>query len=364
MAKQVAILVTGNEIIKGYSLDTNSNHYAINLTTNCVKVGEIIKVGDNKKQITDNIASLLQKYDCIIISGGLGPTSDDITRFALATYLGQELIEDQESWNHITNRMKKFQYEIDNSNKQQALFPLGAEIFINNHGTANGCYLQDNNGKDIFMIPGPPSEAIPMFHKDVLPKILSRNYKEPIFVKQWRLIGVAESQIAPKLDEIAKDYNIETAFCVKYPYLDFMITMPKFHEEAVNRFDEFLKDIFVSNNFYTASQLLCNYIADNDLKFLIQDDASGGILLAKLTTPRTRNKLVMHDADISIKLLGLAGYWNSNTITTMDSFSIEISYKDQALKIERSHPLRGDEIKEYTSEHTCFYILKFLKDII
>ena len=109
----------------------------------------------------------------MITIGGLGPTSDDRTRFAIAKVIDQELAFSERAWQHIQDRFTGMHLQLSNSNKQQCLFPINAELLPNPHGTALGAKI--NNGeKTLYMLPGPPRECLPMFNDFVLPELIKQ----------------------------------------------------------------------------------------------------------------------------------------------------------------------------------------------
>ena len=147
MPSSIAFLATGDEIVVGDILNTNAQSMAQTLFHEQMHVTEHRIVRDDEAHITQTILSLLENNDALIITGGLGPTTDDRTRFALAKALQKPLELHEDIWQAIINHLAK-RYGLTNipiSNQQQALFPSDAQILENPNGTAAGCYCRVNN---------------------------------------------------------------------------------------------------------------------------------------------------------------------------------------------------------------------------
>ena len=221
---KVALLATGDELIYGDILNTNAQHIAKLLIEHNIDVGLHLISPDGLLDIKHALLFLLKTHDSVIITGGLGPTSDDRTRFALSAATRKPLAFDDASWQHIVTRIQT-RYPgriIPESNRQQALFPKGAIIFNNPHGTANGCGLALKN-KLIFMLPGPPHECLPMFQDLVLPQLIQADYPQEMYRKKWMLSNVSEGQIAEELDRLVDPYHVSTGYRIATPHLEFKI---------------------------------------------------------------------------------------------------------------------------------------------
>ena len=140
---KVALLATGDEISNGDILNTNTKELAARLFNHGIHIGNHLVTGDNTADIELAIKFLLDSHDALIITGGLGPTSDDLTRYALSKAINRPLHFHEEVWQNIVNRLRHFGYDSPPpSNRQQAIFPEGASIIPNPNGTAAGCFLE------------------------------------------------------------------------------------------------------------------------------------------------------------------------------------------------------------------------------
>ena len=221
---KVALLATGDELTYGDILNTNAQHIAAHLTEHRIEVGLHLVSSDALQDIENAIRFLLKNHDSIIITGGLGPTSDDRTRFALSAAIKKPLLFDNASWDHIVTRIQqRHPGRIPpESNRQQALFPKGAVIFNNPHGTANGCGITLKH-KSLFMLPGPPHECLAMFQDYVVPQLIAADYHQEIYRQKWMLCNVSEGQIVEVLDKLVKPYAVSTGYRLASPHLEFKI---------------------------------------------------------------------------------------------------------------------------------------------
>jgi isocitrate dehydrogenase len=235
--KSIAIIATGNELVKGEILDTNGQYFAQKLALSAIDVQSQQLVIDDQHLIEQELQRRLLEHDCVILCGGLGPTSDDKTRFAVATVAKKPLIFSQEQWDYICQRLTGFNLTVHESNRQQAMFPAGATILPNYNGTAAGCWLEIDN-KLVVMLPGPPKECRPLFDQHIMPELLKRGFVTQVQQLYWKLIGVIEADIAAIVDDIVSKLHhamgnavetsnmmkIDTGYRLNYPYLDVKIS--------------------------------------------------------------------------------------------------------------------------------------------
>lgn len=220
---RIGLLATGNEITEGDILNLDGQAIAQTLQEQHLPVGLHVVAPDQESDIIKALKFLLQSHAIVIITGGLGPTSDDITRNALSSVIGKELKFDEGSWQHIRQRvLQRLNKEPHESNRQQALFPEGAQIIPNPNGTAAGCWVEYKK-KMIYMLPGPPKECISMFLEVVLPNILSKHTPHDLVKLSWRLQGAVESELAALIDEAVKNYPVTTGYRADSPFLEVKI---------------------------------------------------------------------------------------------------------------------------------------------
>jgi nicotinamide-nucleotide amidase len=245
--KKISFLVTGDELLLGDIQDTNTPILAKRLQDLGGIIFQHIHTSDKKSEMIQAITYLLSHSDIIITTGGLGPTSDDNTRFAIADVLGLTLSLNEASLKHIENRLNILGLHMNEENKQQALFPKEAVIFTNDNGSANGCYIS-HAGKAIFMLPGPPRENQPMFEEHVLPELKKLHAFQEVYRKKWLTTGLVEGQIAAIVDAAVKTLAVETGYRWCRPHLEIkmMSHNKKTWEDACDIIDPLLEKYLVN----------------------------------------------------------------------------------------------------------------------
>ncbi|MBD3582562.1 CinA family nicotinamide mononucleotide deamidase-related protein [Flavobacterium selenitireducens] len=195
------IITIGDEILIGQILDTNSQYIAKAFDRIGIDVREMISISDDRAQILDTFSRLQDKVDFVIITGGLGPTKDDITKKTLADYFEDDLVSDPKVLAHVEQLFRNFtgtDKPLLQTNIDQALVPSKATVLHNQYGTAPGIWLQ--KGKTVFIsMPGVPYEMKGLIDEIVIPKI-SRDYQRPYIIHQTVMTyGVGESLLADKI---------------------------------------------------------------------------------------------------------------------------------------------------------------------
>jgi nicotinamide-nucleotide amidase len=374
LAKRVAFVATGEEIIIGDIQDTNATYFSQQFIERGIQPGKRVIVGDDPKEIESAIRYLLPDHDALITIGGLGPTSDDLTRYALASALGIELKFHDNAWQwvediYLSKGLVTDKQKIPETNRQQALLPQGSTAIQNRNGTAAACYLLHEN-KDIFMLPGPPNECRPIFHDAVLPTLLKRNFAHKIYRKSWLLLGVSESTIAAKLDPLMTDKSCQLGYRVHYPYLE--IKLWSDNASALDKlsavFEPLLQTNVVSSNKQPASQQCIDLLAKSATQIFIDDQATGGALQHTLTIPSTYRHLHFNQensitsANLKVTITGLDAYWQAATEENVPMpLMITIGQHGKSTRIEKKVLNRGPLTIENTVELICWELLKYLQ---
>lgn len=356
----IALLATGDEITNGDILNTNSQVIAQKLFKNGMHIGIHMSAPDNINEIEQCITYLLKTHHALIITGGLGPTSDDITRYALSKSLNRPLLFHDAVWEEICNRFKLLGYTgiPPEGNRQQALFPEHATIIPNPDGTAAGCIAQEK-GYFIFMLPGPPAECLPMIDAVVLPTLKKANFQQIQFYDRWLLFGVSEGQIAEELDAIAKPFKCTTGYRLFYPYIEFKLYSNDQHDfyALVALIEKAVAPYIISANKQTASEQLKQKLSSLNFVLSIQDLATGGLLENSLLTPETYPHLnFATHVDPIVEIKGLEEFW-----LTKESKETSIEIRFSNGQSSKKHiPFRGSRVKQYAVEYICQQIYLFL----
>jgi nicotinamide-nucleotide amidase len=198
---KATIITIGDEILIGQITDTNSGFIAKSLDKIGVEIVEMISISDNKKHILNTFASLQNKVDIVLITGGLGPTKDDITKHTFCEYFEDKLVQNDAVLVHITHLFAKyFNKELSQMNKDQALVPSKCTVLHNAMGTAPGMWIKKEN--TVFVsLPGVPYEMKYLVENEIIPKIV-KEYERPYIIHKTILTyGVGESTIAEKIED-------------------------------------------------------------------------------------------------------------------------------------------------------------------
>lgn len=365
--KRIAILATGDELINGDIVNTNTQLIASTLFNHDIQPGLQYTVPDDRALMTNAMRELLDTHDGLITIGGLGPTSDDITRFVLADVLNIELTYDEDSWQQIADRFAQYNIPLSENNRQQCYFPAGANVLKNDNGTANAC-AYEHHGKLIFMLPGPPRECRPILERDVLPTLISHHFNTPYFKINWMCLGIGEAQIADQLDTLIGDLPVQVGYRADIPYLE--IKLFSQDESAFNQmrdvFYQHIKPYVISENRETTETQLYNKLRQTSQSVTIIDNATKGYLSTRLLTPDTYHTVVfpehpMRNADITFIIEGLYRYWENKASTHYVISLLCLRPGQPAAGMDIKIPSRGRNTLTYATQFICWNLLKFLQ---
>jgi len=197
---KATIVTIGDEILIGQIVDTNSGYIAKALDKIGVQTHEMLSISDDKKHILETFGRLQNQVDLVIITGGLGPTKDDITKKTFCDYFEDELVEDQVVLTHVTQIIEGFyKRPINQLNKEQALVPSKCEVLFNKMGTAPGMWMKKDN--TVFIsLPGVPYEMKYLIDHEIVPKLV-KEYQRPYIVHKTILTyGQGESMVAERIE--------------------------------------------------------------------------------------------------------------------------------------------------------------------
>jgi nicotinamide-nucleotide amidase len=203
----IEIVTIGDELLLGFTLDTNAAHLARELAAVGVRIVRRATVGDSAGEIAEGVRAALMRTGAVITTGGLGPTSDDLTKPAIAQIFGRAMYHDAGVMESIEElfRSRGYPGPIPVTNRVQAMIPEGARILRNRHGSAPGIWLEDEEGRWVAMLPGVPREMKGMLADTLLPLITERAGASATVVRSrtLRTTGIAESALAERIADIA-----------------------------------------------------------------------------------------------------------------------------------------------------------------
>lgn len=229
------IISVGTEILLGQIVDTNAAYLARTLARLGIGVYEKSVVGDNAGRIGDVIRLALSRADAVIMSGGLGPTKDDLTKETAADILGVRLVNDEESERRLRDFFEKRDIPLPPTNLKQALVFEGGTVFENDFGTAPGVAIE-KDGKIVVCLPGPPGELEPMVEQSLIPYLdKTMGPKHPILVSRvLKVVGMGESSAAEKISDLLDQSNPTVAPYAKTGEVHLRVTARADSEDEAN----------------------------------------------------------------------------------------------------------------------------------
>jgi nicotinamide-nucleotide amidase len=212
----VELITTGSELMLGFTINTHLSYVARQLAGIGLRLDRQVTVADDRAEMRAAIAEALPRNDVLIITGGLGPTSDDFTRDVVAELLGRKLVRNEAVAADIAERLRKRAIRLPESIYVQALVPVGAQVLPNRNGTAPGLAIE-HEGKLVLLLPGPPRELKPMFEEYVLPVLEKQFGAHARFdCRVFRVVGLAESNVEERVAPALADMKeIELGYSAK-----------------------------------------------------------------------------------------------------------------------------------------------------
>ena len=200
---RVEIVTIGDELLLGFTIDTNAAFLARSLADIGVGVVRRSTVGDGASEIADAVREALDRTGAVITTGGLGPTSDDLTKPAIAALFGRDMLLDEAHVAWMRRRWRdRFGREMPQSNVQQAMIPRGAVKLVNRHGSAPGIWLEDDRGRWVVMLPGVPREMRGMTVDTLVPRLRDRlGVGAVVRSRTLRTTGIAESLLGERVGD-------------------------------------------------------------------------------------------------------------------------------------------------------------------
>ena len=289
------LISVGTEILLGNIVNTNSAY----LSEKCALLGLNVYyqdvVGDNEGRMRDVICTALNRSDVVILTGGLGPTEDDITKEVTADLMGMPLEEDSHSRKLIDKYLKEYeknnpQRRITKNNYKQAMVPKGAIVLDNHNGTAPGLILE-KKGKTAILLPGPPNEMKPMFEEYIVP-YLQKNQPEIIVSQMVKISGIGESQVAEEIqDLIESQTNPTIAPYAKTGEVHLRVTASAENEKACKKLikpvvkelkKRFGENIFATDESKTLEEAVIDLLKEKDLKLSLAESLTGGMIAQRI----------------------------------------------------------------------------------
>lgn len=287
------ILTIGDEIKSGQTLNTNAAFIGDVLTENHIEITRTVVVGDEEKPILDAFRDALNNNDLVIVTGGLGPTHDDLTLECIVKYFNTELVKSDEVLKDIKNIFEKRNREITPANEQQALVPKIADVIRNYNGTAPGTWIE-NDDKVFISLPGVPFEMKEMMNGYIIPRLTDEKLSKDSnrITKSLLTTGIPESYIFERLGDINELLNGSVmAFLPNQFGVRLRITVDgDSHEIVQDKLSSIEQKIRakVGQFIYgiendSLEEIVGKLLVERDLKIAVAESCTGGLISARLT---------------------------------------------------------------------------------
>ena len=327
------IICVGTEILLGNIVNTNAAYLSERLAALGISVFLETTVGDNPERLEQVVHQGLERSDILILSGGLGPTKDDLTKEIAARACGQKLKEDKEAMRRLKEYFSSTRLPMTENNLKQAMVPENCTVLYNENGTAPGMVIHEERGKEVILLPGPPSELIPMFHHQVEP-ILQKLRPGVLFSKVIKIDCMGESSVETEiLDLIEKQSNPTVAPYAKLGEVHLRVTA---NADTMEEAKELVKPMVMElrrrfgNKIYTEEEditleeVLVESLAEKKYTIAAAESCTGGMFTGRLVNvPGASDVLnesfITYSNEAKMKYLGV----KEETLNTVGAVSEE-----------------------------------------
>ena len=340
---RIEILNTGTELLLGSTANTHGTWIGQELVKWGLRVQRQMTVPDGIA-IEEALRESASRSDAVIVTGGLGPTSDDITREATAKVLGVELIEDEAALRSLKEFFAKRNKVMADSNLKQAEVLVGADVLPNANGTAPGIYAPPRLGGDplcaVFLLPGPPRELYPMFHEEVLPRLKALAGVETISqVQELKFVGIGESDFHESLDDVLAEIDdLEVGYCARLGEVDLRLigsseAIAEGRRHAEENFGEFL----VSDDGRDLETVVVHALVATGMKVSTAESCTGGLIACRITDVAGSSEVFTHgfvtySNEAKSQLIGVS----EETLNAHGAVSVEVAEEMAAGALKQS----------------------------
>lgn len=343
---KAAIVTIGDEILIGQIIDTNSGYMAKALDKIGVQTHEMLSISDDKNHILSTFATFQDKVDFVFITGGLGPTKDDITKKTFCEYFDDELVENQEVFSHVKELIEGFfKRPITQMNRDQALVPSKCEVLFNKVGTAPGMWMKKQNTVYI-SLPGVPFEMKYLVNEVIIPKIVKEYHRPYIVHKTILTYGQGESLVAERIENWENNLPefIRLAYLPAPGRVRLRLTargtdkelLEKNIAENVESLSQIIGDIIVGyDEDETIEVVLGKLLAQNQKTLSTAESCTGGKIAQMITSVAGasqyfKGSVVSYATETKINVLGV----NPETIQNYSVVSAEVA-KEMAICVQQ-----------------------------
>jgi len=299
------IITIGDEILIGQIVDTNSAWMARELNNIGIRVKQVSSVSDDRQHILTALKEAAGRADIILVTGGLGPTKDDITKKTIAEYFGVGLVENKDALENVVNIFARYNRPLLEVNRLQAYVPENCEVILNHNGTAPGMWFNEN-GKIYVSMPGVPHEMMYMMEDEVIPKLTS-SLKLPVIVHKTILtVGEGESFLAERIADIEDSLpaHIKLAYLPKLGQVRLRLSGYGSDEPLLkNEVNDFAKKIIARVANVVAAEedipiekAILNFMEEKGLTLSAAESCTGGYISHLITQHAGSSKVFLGGA--------------------------------------------------------------------
>ncbi|MEM6278278.1 MAG: competence/damage-inducible protein A [Verrucomicrobiota bacterium] len=361
---RVEVVNTGTELLLGKVVNTHAGYFGQELFKLGLRIQRQTTIPDGD-EIRTVLEEAFPRTDVILITGGLGPTSDDITREVVADLLDRKLHLDQSILDGINDLFRKRGYQTNSSNNRQAMVPEGAVVLENPNGTAPGLYLpasEKESSPHLFLLPGPPRELKPMFSDLVYPRLQEMQVIEldANIWKNFRIYGVGESSLAsdlePRFEEIA---DLELGYCARLGEVDLRLIGPPSAVETASEIvrDRYAEDIICESE-DSIEEVILGLLLKRGETVATAESCTGGQIVSTLTNV-SGSSAILHRGYVTYaneakseilgvppEVIGEHGAVSEEVVRAMAEGCLQVSQADHAIAVSGiAGPSGGSEEK-------------------
>lgn len=320
---RIEVVTIGDELLLGFTVDTNAAHLARALAAEGVEIERRTTCGDTAESIAAAVREALDRTGAVITTGGLGPTSDDLTKPSIAALFGRAMVLDREHLTWMEERWRtRFQRPMPASNRQQAMMPERARKLTNHHGSAPGIWLEDEQGRWVAMLPGVPREMRGMLADTLLPLVRERlgAHRRVVRSLTLRTTGIGESHIADLVGTIVGGVgDVGLAYLPNADGTDLRLTVrdatPDDADARLSHAAQQLRTV-VGNAVYgenatDLADVVLTMCRARGITVGVAESCTGGLLGARLTaipgsSDVIRGGIIAYDNRVKMSLLGVS----------------------------------------------------------
>lgn len=314
--KTCEIISVGTELLLGDILNTDAQFLAQELAKLGFGVMHQSVIGDNHDRLLASLGQAAERSDIIILSGGLGPTPDDLTKEVACEFFSKELILHEESLERMTKYFKNKGLDMPESNKKQAMLPEDCVVFRNNNGTAPGLGME-KDGKHILLLPGPPRELKPMFTESAVPYL--KQFSDKVIISHnIRTFGIGESAMSQEVEDLLDSENPTVAPYAKDGEALLRVTAMADNEEdaeklctpVIEEIRKRLSDYIYGIDYTCIEEAVVEMLKEKGLKLATAESCTGGLIGKRITNISGASSvfdcgIISYSNEIKHKILGV-----------------------------------------------------------